>query len=159
MSQHRRQEDEEDEEDEKPNKGQKHKDKTQSKRREEEEEHEDEEEEEEEEVEKKEKSAKVLEVLPEIRITGLTRILDYLYLAEPSAAAKKEALQDQKIEVVINCTEQDVDNFFPEDFKYHSYEMTTGPDSNISQFFEEIYDIIKAAKVGWVRGFLCGPEN
>merc|ERR1719223_1048381 len=58
----------------------------------------------------------------------------------------KEALQEQGIEYIINCSCEDVDNFFPDDFKYTELAVEDDHEADAAEHFEDVYTLLKSVK-------------
>jgi hypothetical protein len=80
------------------------------------------------------------------KIRGLARILPYLYLGGAVAAHEKEELERLQITKIINCCSEEVENGYPEDFKYTNVPLTDGHKCDISEYFESVFDVIKTCK-------------
>jgi len=81
-------------------------------------------------------------------IQGLVQVLPYLYLGGAHAASKADVLKENGIVHIMNCVSQDVDNFFPEEFKYTTFEIPDDRNFDISEHFQEAFDVIKSFRDG-----------
>lgn len=57
----------------------------------------------------------------EINVKGLGQILPYLWIGTADIAADKSVLKANKFHVIINCAGEDVDNFYVDDYIYHTF--------------------------------------
>lgn len=83
---------------------------------------------------------------PEIGIRGLVQVLPYLYMGDAHAAQNKDELKKQGIEYIVNCSSGDVDNFFPDDFKYTSFDVSDVHDADAASHFEAANELIFRVK-------------
>lgn len=96
---------------------------------------------------------------PPITIKGLYRILPYLYLGDANSATKIEELRNQNIKHIINLSNEEVDDCYPEEIKYHSYDIPDDQNYKISEHFGEFYDIIAEIRDGDIGNILVHDER
>jgi len=99
-----------------------------------------------EEEEKPQAPKKALPPTPPIKIKGLIQVLPYLYLGGQSAAQNKDELKAQGITHIMNCVSEEIENHFPQDFRYTSYPLVDEHDANPSQYFDEAYEVLSKIK-------------
>eukprot|EP00455_Lapot_gusevi_P031767 TRINITY_DN345_c0_g1_i2.p2 TRINITY_DN345_c0_g1~~TRINITY_DN345_c0_g1_i2.p2 ORF type:complete len:281 (+),score=94.90 TRINITY_DN345_c0_g1_i2:75-845(+) len=74
------------------------------------------------------------------------QILPYLYIGDETAARNKEALDEAGITDIINTVADSVENHFPDDYKYHTFSISSAIDEPIEDFFEPVYELIANLK-------------
>ena len=79
-------------------------------------------------------------------IKGFANVLPYLWIGTADAAMEKQVLKNAGITHVLNCSSEDVDNFFPEDFTYKDFPIEDVHDAEPSQYFEPAYEFISGVK-------------
>jgi len=89
--------------------------------------------------------ANSLKIKP-IKIRGLVKVLPYLYLGDAAASREEVELKRQGITEIINCVAEEIENEFPQGFNYTDIPLEDELSINISQYFDKVYDVIKAAK-------------
>jgi len=57
----------------------------------------------------------------ELNVKGLGQILPYLWIGTADTASDKDVLKGHKFNVIVNCASEDVDNFYPNDYTYHTF--------------------------------------
>lgn len=70
-----------------------------------------------------------------INVKGMYQVLPYVYIGDADAACNKAELQRLGVTTILNCASEDVDDMFPEDFKYTDFpieDVHTGMYSYIS---------------------------
>lgn len=76
----------------------------------------------------------------------LVQILPYLYLGDAEAAGNKEALKEEGITHIVNCSADEVESAFPDDFKYTGFPIADAIDESIEEYFDDAYNAIAAVK-------------
>lgn len=74
-----------------------------------------------------------------------TLIRDNIYLGSAYNAANHTTLKELEIDIIINITKE-INNYYPEEFKYYKYEIDDSESSNIENYLEESYKILKEEK-------------
>jgi len=74
------------------------------------------------------------------------RILPYCFLGDAASSAEKKELKRQGITHIVNCCSEEVENSFEDDFEYLDLPLEDEFGINISKYFDEVYDFVKAVK-------------
>ncbi|XP_063814453.1 protein phosphatase Slingshot homolog 3 isoform X2 [Pseudophryne corroboree] len=74
-----------------------------------------------------------------------SEIFSYLYLGSEWNASNLEELQKNKVTHILNVT-REIDNFFPETFKYLNIRVLDEESTNLLQYWKETYNFISSAK-------------
>lgn len=69
-------------------------------------------------------------------------ILPHLFLGSIGCASNFDSLQKHKISHILCCA-SGIEQFFPEDFKYHQIDLLDDGKMNIRQYFDECNNFIK----------------
>jgi hypothetical protein len=88
-------------------------------------------------------------------VKGIYQVLPYLWIGNADVAtSEKDELKRLKITDILNCASEDVDNFWPDDFKYHSFPLEDTHDCSAAEYFDKAYDIISGVKDSSTRIFV-----
>lgn len=82
----------------------------------------------------------------ELNVKGLSQVLPYLWIGTADIAQDKSILTKLGITDILNLSSEDVDNLYESDFKYYSYPIDDLESYDISEHFDETYDIIADIK-------------
>lgn len=82
----------------------------------------------------------------ELNVKGLAQILPYLWIGTADVASDSKVLKQHKFDCIINCASEDVDNFFPTEYTYHTFPIEDLESYDITPHFAPFYDIVTAVK-------------
>lgn len=84
---------------------------------------------------------------PEITIKGFVKVLGYLYLSDAKALKEVDALKEQEIATIINCSSEEIDtDELKEQFNIIELDLDDDHLSDLTQVIESTYDVLAAAK-------------
>ena len=76
------------------------------------------------------------------RGTGLVLVLPYLYVGDKNATLKPNVLKAQGITHIVNCVGHLVENSYPDEFEYTTFEIDDDRNFKINKHFNDFYETV-----------------